>query len=185
MNFHAFKRFIDLAPASAAAQPVIQVKEQNSDYESGVARVGTEQWRLRTARITPTKPGAFVAVWKRGESGSTRPFTADESMSGLLVFVEELERFGVFQFTAAHLISLGYVSSDLYPGKRGFRVYPAWCTDLNSQASRTQRAQGAAFSELSPSALRALNENDFNSARSRSTNGRAVKENYLPLEFGP
>lgn len=44
MNFHAFKRFIDLAPASAAAQPVIQVEEQNSDYESGVARVGTEQW---------------------------------------------------------------------------------------------------------------------------------------------
>ncbi|MFC8523647.1 MULTISPECIES: MepB family protein [Micrococcaceae] len=35
-------------------------------------------------------------------------------------------------------------------GKRGFRVYPAWCTDLISQASRTQRAQAAAFSELPP-----------------------------------
>jgi hypothetical protein len=75
-------------------------------------------------------------------------------MSGLFVFVEEQERFGVFQFTAAYLISLGYVSSDLHPGKRGFRVYPVWCTDLNSQASRTQRAQEAAFSELPPCALR-------------------------------
>ncbi|MGO4584919.1 MepB family protein [Arthrobacter sp. 2RAF6] len=127
------------------------MKIQNSDYESGVARIGKEQWRIRTARITSTKPGAFVAVWKRGDGGSTRPFTADESMSGLLVFVEEQERFGVFQFTKAHLISLGFVSSDLHPGKRDFRVDPEWCTDLNPQASRTQRAQGPAFVELPPS----------------------------------
>ncbi len=150
MNFHAFQRFIDLAPALADALPVIEVEEQNSDYESGVARIGNERWRIRTARITPTKPGAFVAVWKRGEGGSTRPFTADESMTGLLVFVEEQERFGVFQFTKTHLVSLGYVTSDVHPGKRGFRVYPVWCTDLNPQASRTQRAQGAAFAELTP-----------------------------------
>ncbi|MGM7775419.1 MepB family protein [Arthrobacter sp. KNU-44] len=154
MNFHAFKRFIDLAPALADAQPLLQVEEQNSDYESGVARIGNEQWRIRTARITPTKPGAFVAVWKRGEGGSTRPFTAEESMSGLLVFVEEQERFGVFQFTKPHLISFGYVSSDLHPGKRGFRVYPEWCSGLNPQASRTQRAQGVAFSELPPHTAR-------------------------------
>ena len=150
VNFHAFKRFIDLVSAPADAQPVIQGEEQNSDYESGIVRIGTEQWRIRTARITPTKPGAFVAVWKRSENGMTRPFTADESMSGLLVFVAEKARFGVFKFTTADLVTLGYVSSDRYPGKRGFRVYPAWCTDLNSQASRTQRAQAAAFSELPP-----------------------------------
>lgn len=161
VNFHAFKRFTDFSLAPTDEKPVIEVEKQNSDYESGVARIGNEQWRIRTARITSTKPGAFVAVWKRGECGSTRPFTADESFSGLLVFVEEQERFGVFQFTKAHLISLGYVSSALHPGKRGFRVYPAWCADLNSQASRTQRVQGAAFSELPPGdASRTGAEND-------------------------
>lgn len=147
VNFHALTRFIDLVPANA--QPVIQIEEQGSDYESGIALIGKEQWRIRTARITPAKPGAFVAVWKRNEGGSTRPFTADESMSGLMVFVEEQERFGIFRFTPAHLISLGYVSSDLRPGKRGFRLYPAWCTGLNAQALRTQRSQAAAFAELS------------------------------------
>ena len=150
MKFQGFKRFLDLSDPGAAAQAVTQVEEQNGDYESGVARIGKEQWRIRTARITPAKPGAFVAVWRRVEGGSTRPFTADESLSGLLVLVQEQERFGVFQFTKAHLVLLGYVSSGLHPGKRGFRVYPAWCTDLNSQASRTQRAQAAAFSELPP-----------------------------------
>jgi hypothetical protein len=99
VNFHAFKQFMDSAPASAAAHPVIQAEEQNGDYESGAARIRKEQWRIPTARTTPAKAGAFVAVWKRGEAGSTRPFTADESTSGLLVFVEEQERFGVFRFT--------------------------------------------------------------------------------------
>ncbi|UPO76367.1 MepB family protein [Arthrobacter sp. Helios] len=147
MNFRAFSRFIDFAPSPTNAL-VIQVEEQNSDYESGVASLGEEHWRIRTARITPTKPGAFVAVWTRSQGGSPRPFTAEESLAGLLVFVEDEDRFGVFQFTPAHLVSAGYVSSDMHPGKRGFRVYPAWCSDLNPQASRTQRVQAAAFTEL-------------------------------------
>lgn len=146
VSFRAFNRFIDLAPIPAGAL-VIQAEEQNSDYESGIARIRKEHWRIRTARITPTKPGAFVAVWTRGEDGPTRPFTAEESLAGLLVFVEDQERFGVFQFTTPHLISAGYVSSSMHPGKRGFRVYPSWCTELNPQASRTQRMQAGAFSE--------------------------------------
>ena len=149
MNFSALKRFIDLVPASKGAQPFVQAEEQNSDYESGVALIGTEQWRIRTARITPTKPGAFVAVWKRGEGGSTRPFTSNEALSGLLVFAEEEERFGVFRFTAMHLLSLGYITSASHPGKRGFRVYPSWSSELNPQASRAKRAQAPAFTELS------------------------------------
>ncbi|WP_284974420.1 MepB family protein [Arthrobacter sp. efr-133-TYG-104] len=101
-----------------------------------------------------------TAAVERVKVPTAKPFTAEESMAGLLVFVEEQERFGVFQFTTAHLISLGYVSSDLIPGKRGFRVYPAWCTDLNAQASRTQRAQGVAFDELFPGTRVTENDRD-------------------------
>ncbi|WP_284985358.1 MepB family protein [Arthrobacter sp. fls2-241-R2A-172] len=148
MSFSALKYFADCVQASDDPQPIIKAEEQNGDYESGVVLFGKEWWRIRTARITPTKPGAFVAVWKRDGGGSTRPFMADELMSGLMVFVEERGRFGVFRFSPSHLISLGYVTSEFHPGKRGFRVYPAWCSDLNPQASRTQRAQADAFVEL-------------------------------------
>ncbi|WP_456503414.1 MepB family protein [Arthrobacter sp. UYCu723] len=127
---------------------VVHAEEQNSEYESGMALIGKDWWRIRTARITPTKPGAFVAVWKRDENGSTRPFTTDEATTGLLVFVEDGQRFGVFRFTSTHLKALGYVTSESHPGKRGFRVYPSWCANLNPRASRTQRAQAAAFEEL-------------------------------------
>jgi hypothetical protein len=146
VNFSAFERF-SRAQVPGEARPSVEAEEQNSDYESGVALIGDERWRIRTARVTATKPGAFVAVWKRSEGGETRPFRMDESLTGLLVFVVERNRFGVFRFTAAQLVSLGYVTSELHAGKRGFRVYPAWCSGLNSQATRTQRAQAAAFFE--------------------------------------
>lgn len=148
VNFHAFERFVARQPVPDDSSGIVHAEEQNSDYESGVALIAGQQWRIRTARITPTKPGAFVAVWKRDVSGSTRPFTAAESLSGLLVFVEDGERFGVFRFTPEQLISLGYVSSGPSQGKRSFRVYPPWCTQLNPQALRTQRGQAAAFVEL-------------------------------------
>jgi hypothetical protein len=150
MDFPAFDRFAALGPVPADAQRRVEAEEQSSDYESGVALIGGERWRIRTARITSTKPGAFVAVWQRGEDGTTRPFGADDETSGLLVFVHEPEQFGVFRFTTAQLISLGIVRSAMHPGKRGFRLYPPWCTGLNPQASLTQRMQSAAFRDLSP-----------------------------------
>lgn len=126
----------------------VEPEEQNSDYESGVATIDGKQWRVRTARITPTKPGAFVAVWTRSSNGNTRPFAHDETLDGLLVFVEEDDQFGVFTFTPQQLVDLGYVSSSSKKGKRGFRVYPSWCQGLNSQALRTQRAQASAFTSF-------------------------------------
>lgn len=92
MTFHALDRFLAVAAVSDGALSIVQAEEQNSDYESGIALIGKEWWRIRTARITPTKPGAFVALWTRDEGGATRSFTADEAMSGLLVFVEDEQR---------------------------------------------------------------------------------------------
>lgn len=131
----------------------VTAEEQNSDYESGLARIGEELWRIRTARVTPSKPGAFVALWRRNPSGETEPFSASETtVSGALIFVSERAdgagRTGVFRFTRDHLSELGVLSSPARPGKRGFRVYPPWAQELNRQAARTQAAQATAFTEI-------------------------------------
>lgn len=123
-------------------------EEESSGYESGTVSLGGELWRIRTARVTPTKPGAFVAVWERGPDGTTRPFAAEDRATGLLVFVTEGSQFGVFRFSRALLAELGITSSARARGKRGFRVYPSWSTGLNGQAARTQRAQAPAFEAL-------------------------------------
>ncbi len=147
--FTAFRDF-ELLPAAAGERlGPPRAEEQNTDYEAGLVAIGAETWRIRTARVTPTKPGAFVAVWRRDDDGVTRPFVADEVHDGLLVFVRDGTRFGVFRFTPAHLTDLGVTRTDRSPGKRGFRVYPNWCDELNAQAVRTQVAQSAAFTLLS------------------------------------
>ena len=148
MGFRALEHYaqtMGLTPTEVVAE------EQNSDYESGRALLDATWWRIRTARVTPTKPGAFVAVWDRTSEGVTAPFSGGEDgfddCAGLLVFVSEKEHFGVFTFTAASLVELGIYSSRRSPGKRGFRLCPPWSTSLNPQATRTQRRQ-APFFEL-------------------------------------
>ncbi len=147
MQLQAFERY-----QRSCAHPLriisITPEPQQSDYESAKIETDTGLWRIRTARITPNKPGAFVAVWQRDEHGGTEPLSSTDECDGLLVFVEDGERFGVFRFTKAHLRELGITQSERSSGKRGFRLYPAWCTELNRQAQRTQQAQAKAFRML-------------------------------------
>ncbi len=138
--FHAFEAYAAEMGIALAIAP----EEQNSDYESGVVQIDGDSWHIRTARNTPTKPGAFVAFWRRGAGGVTAPFGEDDAAAGLMVFVEQMGRRGVFRFTAADLVRLG-ITSGVRPGKRGFRVYPSWCVELNSAAAAVQRAQSASF----------------------------------------
>lgn len=143
MRFTAFAVYSAGVGLTAEVIPEVQ----NSDYESGVVQIGAEAWHIRTARNTPTKPGGFVAFWQRDADGNTTPFSDDDPAAGLLVFVVQHDRRGVFRFTGAHLAALGITSGER-PGKRGFRVYPSWCTGLNVQATTTQRAQAPAFQEF-------------------------------------
>lgn len=143
-QFHAYATDA-LAPHGIASS--VTPEEQSSEYEAGLATIGTETWHIRTARITPTKPGAFVAFWQRTESGETAPFPTTDVAAGLIVFVADSKKRGLMRFDRAMLQELGITSSASRPGKRGFRIYPAWCDGLNPQARATQRAQAPAFSE--------------------------------------
>lgn len=148
MSFTAFNRYLEVTGHHALVQDGPWAQDQQGDYESGIVQIDGELWWLRTARVTPTKPGAFVAFWERNEHGATQPFAVDESAVGLLVFVADQDRFGVFRFPAEELARLGITRSASQPGKRGFRLYPPWCSDLNPQALRTQRVQARSFTLL-------------------------------------
>lgn len=157
MSFNNLDRYLALIAPEIGDDYAVTAEEQNGDYESGIVTFAGgatfagattfagSTWRIRSARITPTKPGAFVAMWTRGSAGTTRPFELAEALSGTLVFLEDGEHFGVFRFASTTLQQLGYVSSGGNQGKRGFRVYPSWCEGLNSQAQRTRIAQAPSF----------------------------------------
>ncbi|KKI16621.1 MULTISPECIES: MepB family protein [unclassified Leucobacter] len=145
MEFRAFAEYA-VAVGRPESVGAVRPEEQNSDYESGVVEIDGGTWHLRTARTTPTKPGAFLAFWRRDGTGGTAPFAADAVGAGLIVLVEQAGRRGAFRFTAEHLSALG-ITAGPRPGKRGFRVYPGWCGGLNPSATATQRAQAPAFDE--------------------------------------
>ncbi len=148
MPLPSFESYARLVLDPAGIPYSVEAEAENADYQAGLARIGDQLWRIRTAKITPTKPGAFVSVWRRAADGSTEAFPLDDRADGLLVFVSNQHRSGVFRFSRKLLGELGISSSSTKAGKRGFRVYPAWCTGLNPQATRTQRAQAPAFEEL-------------------------------------
>jgi len=147
MPFPALSHYL---AATGARSGLVRAEEQGSDYEAAVADLDGADWRVRTARITPTKPGAFVAVWRRDPSGATEPFDIGDSTAGLLVLVPAASRFGAFRFPLDRLGELGVYSTPTSSGKRGFRLYPPWCSDLNPQARRTQEKQAPFFDVLPP-----------------------------------
>lgn len=142
MQFRAFEAYAAEVGVTVELTP----EKQNGEYESGIAQIGDEAWHIRTARNTPSKPGAFVAFWRRDADGTTTPFSDDDLAAGLFAFVEQQGRRGMLRFTGAHLAALG-ITSGRRPGKRGFRIYPNWCVGLNPQATATQHAQASAFRE--------------------------------------
>jgi hypothetical protein len=127
--------------------PVVS-ESDNAEYGAAVSAVGRSTIRFRVGKLTPTKVGLFVSVWRRAAGGSTEPFPAEDDVDALVVIVREGERLGAFVFPNEVLASRGVVSVDGAGGKRGFRVYPQWSITSNPQAARSQKWQCDRFLDM-------------------------------------
>ncbi|MGC5743653.1 MepB family protein [Chryseobacterium sp. NFX27] len=105
--------------------------------------------KFRTAKITPTKTGQFVTIWKRNEKGETSPFDSKDLFDFYLISASTDSNRGIFIFPKEILIEKGILSHDKRIGKRGIRVYPGWDFTVNKQAKATQKWQVEYFLDLS------------------------------------
>ncbi|MFC7428775.1 MepB family protein [Nocardia tengchongensis] len=121
---------------------------ENAEYGAFVSRVGRGSVRFRVGKLTPTKVGLFVTVWKRAMDGSTEPCAAEDGIDLLVITVREGQRFGQFVFPKTALVEHGIVSVAGRGGKRGFRVYPPWSETQNRQAMQSQKWQCGYFLAL-------------------------------------
>jgi hypothetical protein len=115
----------------------------------------------RTAKITPTKIGQFVTLWKRDVDGITCPVSTKDSFDFVVIFCKKKNLVGRFLFPKYILEDKGYLSSDISYGKRGFRVYPDWDLPKAKQAVITQKWQRDYFKRSET-----LSESDFLKANS-------------------
>lgn len=105
--------------------------------------------KFRTAKITPTKTGQFVTIWKRNEKGETAPFDSTDAFDFYLISASTDNDKGIFIFPKEVLIEKGILSCDQKIGKRGIRVYPSWDLAESKQAKATQKWQAEYFVDLS------------------------------------
>lgn len=99
----------------------------------------------RTSKITPTKSGQFVTLWKRNNKGITIPFDSKDPFDFIVITAKNDNQLGQFIFPKSLLINKGIISHNGKSGKRGIRVYPPWTLTSNKQATITQQWQTKYF----------------------------------------
>ena len=124
------------------------IEKESADYEACQFDLNNKKVLFRSAKITPTKAGLFVTVWKRSTDGPITPFDHSDAIDLFVINIRKEDCFGQFIFPIAVLAQKGIVTVGTKEGKRAFRVYPPWDKDLNKQAQKTQQWQLDYFLEI-------------------------------------
>ncbi|SHF45742.1 MepB family protein [Pedobacter caeni] len=129
--------------------PVVPEAE-SAEYGACSFKINGLAVRFRVAKITPTKTGQFVTLWKRKGTGPIEPYQASDEIDLFLVSTRKEQCFGHFVFPKEALIKHGVLSDKRKEGKRAIRVYPPWDEATNKQAKKTQQWQLEYFMEILP-----------------------------------
>lgn len=101
--------------------------------------------QYRVSKITPTKTGQFVAIWKRNKNGIIEPYDIFDDLDFIIITSKSGDNFGQFIFPKSVLADNGIITRNGKEGKRGIRVYPPWDIATNKQATKTQSWQKKYF----------------------------------------
>ena len=123
---------------------------ESREYGACTCKINNLTIVFRVAKITPTKIGQFVTLWKRIGNGPIIPYDMTDSVDIFIVSARNGENFGQFIFPKDVLRRKGFISSDGVGGKRAIRVYPPWDRPESKQAQKTQSWQILYFVEIRP-----------------------------------
>jgi len=126
----------------------VETEKESQEYSAHNFELNKQKVKFRVAKITPTKTGQFVTIWKRNENGITEPYNVDDEFEFYLIVTRQAERFGVFIFNKTVLSENRILTSKKGEGKRGIRVYPNWSVTENKQAQKTKNWQTEYFVEI-------------------------------------
>lgn len=127
----------------------IKLESESQEYTAHTFQLNEYKILFRKAKITPTKTGQFVTLWKRNEKGITEPFEITDEFDFYLIATRTPSKFGLFIFSRKILHDIKVLSDATRDGKRGIRVYPIWDETTSKQAQKTQIWQTQYFIDLS------------------------------------
>ncbi len=118
-----------------------RVEAESAEYAAMNFQLDNRSVIFRLAKITPTKTGQFVTIWKRTADGITAPYDVEDVFDFFIIAVRKDAQAGQFIFPKAILLEQGVISQNNKGGKRGMRVYAPWDKAENKQAQKTQQWQ--------------------------------------------
>jgi hypothetical protein len=127
-----------------------QQEAECADYDAYHFYLNTNCICYRKAKITPTKTGQFVTLWKRNKTGIIEPFDFLNSIDFVIITVRKDDLLGQFIFPKSILLEKGIFSTATKEGKRATRVYPPWDETTSKQAQKTQQWQLNYFHIITP-----------------------------------
>lgn len=118
-----------------------RAEAESAEYGAYDFEINGLSAKYRVAKITPTKIGQFVTLWKRVGEGPIQPFDHSDPIDFFVVSTRSGNDFGQFVFPKSVLLEKGILSDCNREGKRAIRVYPPWDHATNKQAIKTQKWQ--------------------------------------------
>lgn len=126
----------------------VEIEKESLAYCSCRFEINGLKIVFRQAKITPTKTGQFVTLWKRkSKESEIEPFEFSDNIDLFVINVKTDTNFGQFVFPKSVLIDHGVVTLKK-AGKRAIRVYPIWDLTKSKQAQKTQKWQLDYFLEI-------------------------------------
>lgn len=126
----------------------VSLEKESALYNACQLVLNNRKVLFRTAKITPTKTGQFVTLWKRIPNTSIAPFEINDDFELVIIQTKTETQLGYFIFQKNLLIEKGIFSTDSKEGKRALRVYPSWDQTTSKQAQKTQQWQLDYFMEF-------------------------------------
>jgi hypothetical protein len=123
----------------------LKLNSEGTEYGASSFSLNGKKIQYRVSKITPTKAGQFVTIWKRNKNGITAPFDISDDIDFIVIASKSDGNFGQFIFPKSVLADKGIITRNGKEGKRGIRVYPPWDIATNKQAEKTQTWQAKYF----------------------------------------
>ncbi|EKD77451.1 MAG: hypothetical protein ACD_42C00328G0001 [uncultured bacterium] len=125
----------------------IVLENESQDYAAASFTLNHHRILFRASKITPTKTGQFVTLWKRIHHGPIQPFDLNDPIDFVMISVRSKNNIGQFIFPKKILVEKKIFSKNNSGGKRAIRVYAPWDEANSKQAQQTKAWQSAFFYE--------------------------------------